>query len=77
MKKDNPDFIGELLNDYWNLKKQLDKKVTNKKINNIYNLCIKNGATGGKLLGAGNGGFMLFYVPIKNHTKFKKNLEVK
>lgn len=75
LKKDNPDFIGELLNDYWSLKKQLDKKVTNKKINNIYNSCIKNGAIGGKLLGAGNGGFMLFYVPTKNHTKFKKKFK--
>lgn len=75
LNKDNPDFIGHLLDRYWNLKKKLDKKVTNEKIDNLYNLCLSNGALGGKLLGAGNGGFMLFYVPSSNHIKFRKKFK--
>ena len=42
--------------------------MSNSTINNIYNFALKNGATGGKLLGAGGGGFLLFYVEdFKKH----------
>lgn len=66
------DDFGLLLNETWKIKKQLSKKVTNDYINNLYDKGIKNGAIGGKLLGAGGGGFLLFYVPEKNRNKFKK-----
>lgn len=75
LSKENPDFIGHFLNRYWQLKKQLDEKVTSTKIDNLYKLCTKNGASGGKLLGAGNGGFMLFYVPSNKHNQFRKKLK--
>ena len=68
----NFDKIGNLLDQTWQLKKKLSTSVSNKKIDNIYNLGLKNGALGGKLLGAGAGGFILFYVKKKMKKKFKK-----
>lgn len=73
----NPDFIGHYLNETWKNKKLLNKNVSNLKINKLYNFCIKNGATGGKLLGAGAGGFILLYVPRNNQKNFKKKLKDK
>ena len=52
--------ISEIINEQWKLKKQINKKVTNKKIDRLYYIALKAGATGGKLLGAGGGGHMLF-----------------
>lgn len=71
-KKLNPDFIGDLLHKTWIQKKKLEKNVSNSKIDNLYKEGLKNGASGGKLLGAGAGGFMLFYVPKINQKKFIK-----
>ena len=56
------DEFGELLNESWKIKRSLTKKVSNKHIDNIYQRGIDAGAIGGKLLGAGGGGFMAFYV---------------
>ena len=58
-----PDDFGRLLNHTWQLKKSLTKQISNNEIDDIYDKALKNGATGGKLLGAGGGGFMLLYVP--------------
>lgn len=66
--------IGLLLDKNWELKKNQNPSATNKKINRIYNIGIKNGSTGGKLLGAGGGGFLLFYVPRSNKKKFLAKL---
>lgn len=55
------DDFGKLLHQNWLLKKQLASKISNSQIDDAYNLAIKNGALGGKLLGAGGGGFLLFY----------------
>ena len=49
-------------------------KNTNFGIDYIYDLAMKSGSLGGKLLGAGSGGFLLFYVPLNKHEIFKKNL---
>jgi D-glycero-alpha-D-manno-heptose-7-phosphate kinase len=70
LKAKSPDFIGENLHKTWNIKKKLDKNVSNSKIDKIYDKAIKYGAIGGKLLGAGSGGFLLFYVPQKQHKLF-------
>ena len=70
----NLDLFGELLNDQWKIKRSLTNKISNKDIDLIYELGIDSGAIGGKLLGAGGGGFMLFYVPKKFQNKVKKNL---
>ena len=61
-----------LLNETWKIKKMLAKEITSKKIDLIYEEGIKAGATGGKILGAGGGGFILFYVPKKNQIIFEK-----
>ena len=68
------DYVGELLDETWKLKKELSNVISNSSINELYNFGIRSGSTGGKLLGAGGGGFILFYVPQKNHKKFKKNM---
>lgn len=70
IKKNNPDDFGYLLNETWMQKRELSKSVSNSKIDYIYNLGIKNGALGGKLLGAGGGGFVLFYTNNKYKKKF-------
>ena len=49
--------------------------MTNTKIDAVYNYAKKNGAIGGKLLGAGSGGFMLFYVNNKNLKNFAENMK--
>jgi len=68
-KNKNIDEIGELLDHYWKIKKQLSKTITLDKIEDIYNQAKKAGAIGGKLLGAGSGGFILLYVDQKNKSK--------
>jgi D-glycero-alpha-D-manno-heptose-7-phosphate kinase len=61
--KGNIDEIGKILNFGWKYKKQLAQGVSNKLIDDIYNIAIKKGATGGKISGAGGGGFIFFYCP--------------
>lgn len=65
--------FGELLNDYWNLKKSLSKKVSNNLIDSIYKEGLDAGALGGKLLGAGGGGFLLFLTNDKKKLKQRLN----
>ena len=59
--------FGKLLHETWMQKKELSRSISNNKIDQLYNKFIKNGALGGKLLGAGGGGFLLLY--IKNDKK--------
>lgn len=68
------DSLGLILNETWLQKKALSKMVTNSYIDDFYNQGIACGATGGKLLGAGAGGFILFYVPKKNQDIFQKKM---
>jgi D-glycero-alpha-D-manno-heptose-7-phosphate kinase len=70
----NFDDFGLLLNETWKIKKALSSSVSSYKINSIYNKGINSGAIGGKLLGAGGGGFFLFYVPKDNQKLFIKNM---
>ena len=63
MENNNIDYLGEALHSNWIMKKTLAKSISNPNIDKYYDLAIKNGALGGKLLGAGGGGFLLFYVP--------------
>lgn len=64
------DETGYILNEAWELKKSITQSITNNEIDSLYELGINSGATGGKLLGAGAGGFILFYVPEENRDKF-------
>jgi D-glycero-alpha-D-manno-heptose-7-phosphate kinase len=72
--KENFIEFGKLLNETWKLKKELSTKITNSEIDDIYDIALKNGAIGGKLLGAGGGGFIVFYVEPENHERVKKAL---
>ena len=67
--------IGRILDENWSLKKDLSNKVSNLKINEIYDVAIDSGALGGKLLGAGGGGYFLFLVPQKKQKKVRKSLQ--
>ena len=62
--------FSNLINDYWEIKKKLSKSLSNKNIDDMNNFLKKNGASSCKLLGAGNGGFVMCLVDKKN----KKNL---
>lgn len=68
----NLEEFGRTLDANWNLKKQLASKISDPKLDSIYETAIQNGALGGKLLGAGGGGFFLFYCESSNHAKLRK-----
>ena len=61
------------MNYHWKIKQQRSKGMTNRKINFVYNQALKNGAIGGKLVGAGGGGFLLFY--SKDKIKLRKKMK--
>jgi len=63
LKKGNLDEFGSLLDDAWKLKRTLSNDISNNFIDEAYSELLKQGALGGKILGAGGGGYMLFYVP--------------
>jgi D-glycero-alpha-D-manno-heptose-7-phosphate kinase len=62
------DGFGKILDENWQLKRSLSSKISNTKIDDIYSIALKNRAMGGKILGAGGGGFLLFYCK-KEHQK--------
>jgi D-glycero-alpha-D-manno-heptose-7-phosphate kinase len=67
--------FGEALNIQWDIKKKLSHNVSTDYLNNIYDLAITSGSLGGKLLGAGGGGFFIFLVEPKNRKKFLKSFK--
>ncbi len=66
--------FGKLLHESWLLKRSLTNKISNDHIDNIYETGIRAGALGGKICGAGGGGFILFFVPPENQPKVKQAL---
>lgn len=68
------DGFGRLLDESWKLKRSTGSKISTDEIDMIYERAIKAGALGGKLLGAGGGGFMLFYVPEEKQEAVKSKL---
>lgn len=74
IEKNNLDNFGAILHENWRLKSQLTKGITNSQIDDWYQVGLKNGATGGKLLGAGNGGFLMFFAPQHLHNKIEQSL---
>lgn len=66
--------MGKILHENWVLKQQLASSITNPIISECYETGMKNGALGGKLLGAGGGGFMLFYCEKENQEKLIHSL---
>jgi len=67
--------FGKLLDEQWKIKQMYSDQITNENINNIYESAMKAGAIGGKLLGAGGGGFMLFYVSKKDQNAVRDSLK--
>ncbi len=67
--------IGEILHFGWTNKKQMAHSISNELIDTIYTTAITNGATGGKISGAGGGGFMFFYCPAVTKVKVAKAIE--
>ncbi len=74
----NPDALlddfGRLLNETWLLKRSISNKISTDYINEIYSKAMAAGALGGKLLGAGGGGCLLFYVPENKHESVRDAL---
>jgi D-glycero-alpha-D-manno-heptose-7-phosphate kinase len=66
--------VGPLLDKNWKLKCQITSSITNHTINEIYQEGIKAGASGGKLLGAGSSGFVIFFAEKEKHSKIRKRL---
>lgn len=69
------DEFGRLLHESWQIKRTLTHKITNACIDEIYEAGLSAGALGGKLLGAGGGGFMLFYVPPERREALRTRLK--
>ena len=63
LEKNKIDEFGELLHEHWLIKKGLSDKITDANIDEAYELARNNGAIGGKVIGAGGGGFLLLYCP--------------
>lgn len=63
LKNNNFNQLGKLLHDNWLLKKTLVTTISNSEIDDMYNTAMEAGALGGKICGAGGGGFLLMYVP--------------
>ncbi len=69
--------FGHILNESWQLKKGLASGISNNQIDYYYDLALKNGALGGKLLGAGGGGFLLFYCEKENQERLRSAISLK
>jgi len=70
----NLDIIGTLLHENWMLKKQLASRVSNSTIDAIYDAALNAGAIGGKITGAGGGGFLLLYCPYEKRESVRDAL---
>jgi D-glycero-alpha-D-manno-heptose-7-phosphate kinase len=74
LQNNNTYAFGEILHDSWLLKKTLVQEISNDYIDNLYRKAIDAGAIGGKLLGAGAGGFLIFYAPKEKHPEIIRKL---
>lgn len=71
LQHNNIDAMGEILHEGWMLKRTLADGISDPVIDEYYEKALRHGAIGGKLLGAGGGGFLLFYVPEKRRLELK------
>ncbi len=74
LQANNTDAFGEILHENWELKKSMTAGVSNSDIDEWYQAARNAGALGGKLLGAGAGGFLMFYAPQRTHSAIKAAL---
>ena len=69
------DEFGRLLHESWSIKRTLTQRISNPAIDEIYEAGLSAGALGGKLLGAGGGGFMVFFVPPERREALRERLK--
>jgi D-glycero-alpha-D-manno-heptose-7-phosphate kinase len=69
------DQIGDILARNWELKKNLSSNITSSEINDMYQTAMQGGAEGGKIAGAGGGGFLLVYCKRENHDKLREAMK--
>lgn len=74
IRKGNFDVLGELLKSSWEIKKQFASGISNRLVDDMYQKALQSGALGGKILGAGGGGFLLLYVPLAKQTSVREVL---
>ncbi len=74
LHRGNADAFGDILHENWELKKSLTAGISNEAIDGWYDAARKAGARGGKLLGAGAGGFLMFYADAGRHDAIKAAL---
>ncbi|MCK6540571.1 MAG: GHMP kinase, partial [Anaerolineales bacterium] len=74
LEAENFDALGELMHQSWELKKRLAGGVSNGRINDMYEAARNAGAIGGKIAGAGGGGFLLLYVPYERQSRVRAAL---
>lgn len=72
LEEDSTTQWGNMLDAAWNLKKQLAGKISTPAIEEMYLTAKRAGALGGKILGAGGGGFLLVYVPVEKQGAVRK-----
>jgi D-glycero-alpha-D-manno-heptose-7-phosphate kinase len=75
LQKNNVEAFGEIIHENWLLKRSLTPNVSNSVIDRWYERARKAGAVGGKLLGAGSGGFLMFYAPQQRHEAITRALK--
>ena len=75
LQKNNVEAFGEIIHENWMLKKNLTSSVSTGQIDDWYQRARRAGAVGGKLLGAGSGGFMMFYAPRERHEAIANQLK--
>ncbi|MBL0059850.1 MAG: kinase [Elusimicrobia bacterium] len=66
--------FGKLLHEGWTIKKSLSNRISTPAVDEMYRLARRSGATGGKLLGAGGGGFLLIFAPPESHKRIRQAL---
>lgn len=74
LEKNDLSSFGEILDESWHLKRGLSAGISNSLIDALYEKALQNGAMGGKLLGAGGGGFLLFYCEAEKQPYLEKAL---
>lgn len=74
LQSNNTAAIGEILHENWMLKKSIVNGISTQEIDDWYHQAINAGALGGKILGAGAGGFLMFYAPPNRHERIKRAL---
>lgn len=71
----NLEAFGRLLHEHWRLKKEMQVDMSNPRIDEVYDAAMEAGMLGGKVMGAGGGGFFMFYVPADSQASFRSKMK--